>query len=168
MSRDLGAWSQLGDAAPLLAVTKAGYRHPPAPPDALRPEGRAVEPEPPAWEESAACAGIGTAVFFPEPTAIPGRQGTHIDYSAAQAVCDGCPVRAECLEAALERGERDGMWGGLTPRQRKSVRRSGRRQRVCAICGDSFLAAGRAVFCDDVCRATAARRRSAESKRRTA
>ncbi len=30
----------------------------------------------------------------------------------AVSLCDDCPVKADCLAGALERGERDGVWGG--------------------------------------------------------
>jgi hypothetical protein len=62
------------------------------------------------------------------------------------------------------------MWGGLTPRQRKTEisRRGGERARVCHVCDVEFLAAGNAFYCDEACRSTARRRQVAESKRRTA
>jgi hypothetical protein len=41
--------------------------------------------------------------------------------SAARAVCAGCSVRVECGEAG--RRERFGIWGGLTPGQRRPRRR---------------------------------------------
>jgi WhiB family redox-sensing transcriptional regulator len=34
------------------------------------------------------------------------------DVELAKAICQGCPVRAECLAGALERGEPWGVWGG--------------------------------------------------------
>jgi hypothetical protein len=36
----------------------------------------------------------------------------------AVRICAGCPVRPECLAYALAAGERDGVWGGLTPAER--------------------------------------------------
>lgn len=36
----------------------------------------------------------------------------------AKAICQTCPVRAECLAVALEEDHRDGIWGGLTERER--------------------------------------------------
>lgn len=43
--------------------------------------------------------------------------------SRAVATCVGCPVRREC--AQLGRDEKWGVWGGLTPVQRKAWRRTG-------------------------------------------
>lgn len=82
--------------------------------DALaRLMGRAMEaPEP--WQVRALCAQTDPEAFFPgqgEPAA------------AAKAVCMRCPVRAECLAYALERDEY-GVWGGLSERQRRALKRS--------------------------------------------
>jgi hypothetical protein len=56
-------------------------------------------------------------VFFPD-TAAP-------DYAAlvakAKAICAPCAVREACVEAGL--GEQHGIWGGLTARQRRDLRR---------------------------------------------
>lgn len=48
-------------------------------------------------------------------------------YRQAKAMCDACPVVDACLEYAVATRQEYGMWGGLTPRQRKS-RRHGRRR----------------------------------------
>ena len=63
------------------------------------------------WRALAACKG-STALFYTErgePTA------------EAKAVCAGCPVRAECLDDALEHNERFGVWGGKSERQRRDI-----------------------------------------------
>ncbi len=39
----------------------------------------------------------------------------------AQSICAGCVYRIGCLEYALEHGEADGIWGGLTPEQRRGM-----------------------------------------------
>lgn len=41
----------------------------------------------------------------------------------ARAICDGCPVQAECITHALLTLEDNGIWGGLVPDQRKRLRR---------------------------------------------
>jgi WhiB family redox-sensing transcriptional regulator len=41
----------------------------------------------------------------------------------ALALCDTCPVRAQCLEYALRNKESYGVWGGTTPEQRRRMRR---------------------------------------------
>ena len=71
------------------------------------------------WIGEAACAEVGVEAFFPE-----GRSNNH-SYRPARLVCGGCPVRAECLEAALateQPGYEFGLWGGLTPVERRKVR----------------------------------------------
>ena len=62
------------------------------------------------WTVDAACADADPDLFFGEH----GRPATE-----AKAICAGCPVRAECLDFALEGRERFGIWGGLTEKQRR-------------------------------------------------
>ena len=62
------------------------------------------------WAVDAACADADPAVFFPDH----GRPATQ-----AKQMCAGCPVRAECLDFALESHERFGIWGGLTDKERR-------------------------------------------------
>jgi len=42
----------------------------------------------------------------------------------AVAVCARCPVRDECLDDAVDRDDRHGIRGGMTPAGRKALRRS--------------------------------------------
>ncbi len=44
------------------------------------------------------------------------------DVAIAKGQCFGCPVRAECLEYALEHNEVFGVWGGTDPEERKQLR----------------------------------------------
>lgn len=80
------------------------------------------------WEEHARCRVVGVEVFFPEGNG--GRFRAAAD--EAKAVCDGCPVRRQCLDYALrieggaEAGSRAGIWGGLTPRERHAIHRQQR------------------------------------------
>ncbi|MFJ4365099.1 WhiB family transcriptional regulator [Streptomyces chartreusis] len=67
------------------------------------------------WRPRAACLGEDTDRWFE----APGGQ-----YGTARTICDGCPVRVECLYDALTTepaGHRYGMWGGLTGTQRSAL-----------------------------------------------
>ena len=66
------------------------------------------------WQERANCFGVDPDLFFPERGAST---------REAKGVCRGCEVRAECLEYALAHGEKFGIWGGLSERERRRVRR---------------------------------------------
>ena len=67
-----------------------------------------------AWSEKALCAETDPEAFFPE------KGGSTRE---AKKICTGCEVRAECLEYALANDERFGIWGGLSERERRRVRR---------------------------------------------
>ncbi|MFD5316820.1 WhiB family transcriptional regulator [Streptomyces sp. NPDC127098] len=41
----------------------------------------------------------------------------------AKAVCNGCPVRTECLADALDNRVEFGVWGGMTERERRALLR---------------------------------------------
>lgn len=58
----------------------------------------------------------------------------------AKQVCGGCPVRAACLEGAVERKEQAGVWGGVDFAERTS-RRPERPILSCATCGREFTCA---------------------------
>lgn len=69
---------------------------------------------PPSWIAFALCAEVDTDLFYPEKggsTLYPKR------------VCAACPVRAQCLDDALERDEPHGIWGGLSPAERRRLKR---------------------------------------------
>lgn len=71
----------------------------------------------PEWQLKAACRAPGTPdVFF------PGR-GEYVETREAKRICSGCPVRLECLQFALEKGIRFGIWGGVTELGRRRLRR---------------------------------------------
>lgn len=71
------------------------------------------------WRDLAACVGVPHDVMFP-----PADGPRAADYSAAKAICQPCPVKAECLDYALT-GEHGmfGCWGGTSPRERRTIRR---------------------------------------------
>lgn len=70
------------------------------------------------WRSAAACRGLPTAMFFPDPHR-PEADGA----ADARTVCNTCPVRDACAEAGA--AEPDGIWGGLSPQERRE-RRAGR------------------------------------------
>ncbi|NJP88621.1 WhiB family transcriptional regulator [Nonomuraea sp. FMUSA5-5] len=70
------------------------------------------------WTARAACQDADPALFFPITWADhPGHREEQ-----ARRICQGCPVRAICLDWALSTGEPDGMWGGTTPEERRRLR----------------------------------------------
>ncbi|ORW83434.1 WhiB family transcriptional regulator [Mycobacterium riyadhense] len=79
----------------------------------------AFEPEPEPvpsdqWQDRALCAQTDPEAFFPE------KGGSTRE---AKKICLGCEVRHECLEYALAHDERFGIWGGLSERERRRLKR---------------------------------------------
>jgi len=73
-----------------------------------------MTPEDPGWQELALCAQTDPEAFFPE------KGGSTRE---AKRVCQSCEVRQECLEYALGNDERFGIWGGLSERERRRLKR---------------------------------------------
>ncbi|MDR1386547.1 MAG: WhiB family transcriptional regulator [Propionibacteriaceae bacterium] len=67
-----------------------------------------------AWQASALCAQTDPEAFFPE------KGGSTRE---AKAVCRSCEVRQPCLDYALAHDERFGIWGGLSERERRKLKR---------------------------------------------
>ncbi len=67
-----------------------------------------------AWQADALCAQTDPEAFFPE------KGGSTRD---AKKICGTCEVRGECLDYALQNDERFGIWGGLSERERRKLRR---------------------------------------------
>ena len=67
-----------------------------------------------AWQTDALCAQTDPEAFFPE------KGGSTRD---AKRVCESCPVREECLKYAMDNDERFGIWGGLSERERRRLRK---------------------------------------------
>ena len=67
-----------------------------------------------AWQADALCAQTDPEAFFPE------KGGSTRE---AKRICQACAVRDECLEYALEHDERFGIWGGLSDRERRRLKR---------------------------------------------
>lgn len=69
------------------------------------------------WQDKALCPQVDPEIFFPE------KGGSTKD---AKRVCMMCEVRAECLQAAFDKDERFGIFGGFSERERRRFIRSGR------------------------------------------
>ncbi|MFF3775755.1 WhiB family transcriptional regulator [Streptomyces sp. NPDC002232] len=67
----------------------------------------------------AACADVDPELFFPTGDNGP----TLLQEQEAKAVCRRCPLQAPCLQGALDRGETAGVWGGMSERERRSLKR---------------------------------------------
>ena len=65
------------------------------------------------WSDEAICKDLDTQVFFPkrgEATA------------PIKVICSVCPVVKPCLEYAMKSGEKFGVWGGTSERERRRIR----------------------------------------------
>ena len=71
------------------------------------------------WQDYANCRGADADLFFPERGASTRK---------AKAICNACDVKGECLDFAIVQGEKFGIWGGMSERERRRVRR----QRIVA------------------------------------
>lgn len=70
-----------------------------------------------------ACANTPPAVFFPIPIGAGKDSGVDERWEYPRTICKRCPDQAECLTFALEHRERDGMWGSLSPLERRKILR---------------------------------------------
>lgn len=73
------------------------------------------EPDERHWQERSLCSQTDPEAFFPE------KGGSTRE---AKKVCISCEVRSECLEYALAHDERFGIWGGLSERERRKLKKS--------------------------------------------
>lgn len=80
----------------------------------------------PEWQERALCAQTDPEAFFPE------KGGSTRE---AKRICTRCEVKSECLEFALAHDERFGIWGGLSERERRKVKREAREAARLAAAG---------------------------------
>jgi WhiB family redox-sensing transcriptional regulator len=73
---------------------------------------------PPDWMAEGLCAQTDPEAFFPD-------KGGSVRHG--KRICDDCLVMAECLDYALEHDERFGIWGGLSERERRVLRKQRKR-----------------------------------------
>ncbi|MER7015311.1 WhiB family transcriptional regulator [Saccharopolyspora sp. NPDC000359] len=71
------------------------------------------------WRHEAVCREQDPELFFPVGDNGPAVLQT----AAAKAVCQRCPVAAQCLEWALATGQDAGVWGGMSAAERRVLQR---------------------------------------------
>jgi hypothetical protein len=73
------------------------------------------------WRERALCAEVDPELFFSDQGVPP---------TEAKSICARCDVQSECLEWALDNDEEFGIFGGLTPRERRREAKRRKRARL--------------------------------------
>ena len=71
------------------------------------------------WRTKAICRDTDPDLFFPVGTTGQAL----LQIAKAKEVCGECPVSTHCLEYAIVNGEKFGIWGGLSERERRRIRR---------------------------------------------
>lgn len=62
------------------------------------------------------CTTYSTDIFYPE-------EYEEADVAQAKSICNNCWIKDKCLAYALSINEKEGVWGGTTPIERKRIRR---------------------------------------------
>lgn len=71
------------------------------------------------------CLQYPTDIFYPEADDLGNYNES--DFDTAKNICSSCWLKDKCLEFALKTNEKEGVWGGTTPKERRSIRRKARR-----------------------------------------
>lgn len=74
------------------------------------------------WRTQAACRGEDAELFFPNHPVHGDKRGA---YKAPRRIRRPCPVKTQCLDLVIglsDTADTWGMFGGLTPAQRREVR----------------------------------------------
>lgn len=66
------------------------------------------------WQVDANCNDKDADLFFPNRGAST---------REAKKICSECPVQEHCLEYAIVNAEKFGIWGGLSERERRKIRK---------------------------------------------
>jgi WhiB family redox-sensing transcriptional regulator len=62
------------------------------------------------------CTTYSTDIFYPE-------EYEEENVAQAKTICNDCWIKDKCLAYALSTNEKEGVWGGTTPIERKRIRR---------------------------------------------
>lgn len=74
------------------------------------------------WQDDAACASTDVEAFY-----FDAWEKRPAELTLLKRMCAHCPVQDACLQYALQTNEQYGVWGGLTPDERRLLRRRQRR-----------------------------------------
>ena len=77
------------------------------------------------WRHDAACREVNPEVFFPTGQ----HESLSVEVAAAKDVCRSCHVTSTCLTWALQTRQTEGIWGGLTVGERRTLVRRERTHR---------------------------------------
>lgn len=75
------------------------------------------------WRDQGVCRGGDPELFFPKGYEGPWK----LVIEEAKAACRRCPVTADCLQFALDNNIGDGIFGGLTEKERATAKRTAQR-----------------------------------------
>ncbi|WP_331731483.1 WhiB family transcriptional regulator [Kitasatospora sp. NBC_01300] len=78
------------------------------------------------WRDRAVCREEDPELFFPFGNTGP----AILQAEQAKSVCRRCPVMETCLQWALETGQDDGVWGGMSAEERRAMKRRAGRNRA--------------------------------------
>lgn len=74
------------------------------------------------WEfENSLCSEIGTELFYIEDGYKEARE-VNLEYKMAKKLCNGCVNLLDCADWGIKH-EAFGIWGGLTPIERRQIRK---------------------------------------------
>ena len=80
------------------------------------------------WRNRAACLDADPELFFPTGNTGPALG----QVEEAKLVCQRCEVIETCLTWAIEFGQDEGVWGGLSAEERRTLKRRTARARRTA------------------------------------
>ena len=73
------------------------------------------------------CSQVDPELFFPEEKEYS-KTAYYVNVKAAKEICSNCPLITECLEYALVNHPIQGLWGGLTEKERYNLLRNNRKR----------------------------------------
>ena len=71
------------------------------------------------WRDAAACIGASIDIFFIDEKG----RGANAKLAEAKQYCDSCRVRENCLNYAMENNIYVGIYGGLSNKKRREMKR---------------------------------------------